>query len=133
MSDIIAEIFGYVVLLTAISLAAWEIKVQRQPDDETAWLQTPRRFRRRLIMAGLLVLVGLMILGESYGLLVLNDVTQLLIYITTLTVSAVALLVLAIRDLGDMAKNAERHAMQDLKIALEEESAESGNRGVPSE
>lgn len=125
MSDIIAEIFGYLVLAVAIGLAGWEVYVYRYPGDDVEWLQTPHRLRRRLIMSMLLLCVGLLILSESRGFLELDNLRDLVIYVTSLTSMALLLLVLSIRDLGEMARNAEKHAIEDLQSALEKQTNSS--------
>lgn len=121
MSDVVAEIFGYIILLTAVGLLGWEIYIYKRGDAEVHWLQTPHRFRRRMIMAGLLVCVGLLIIVEARDLLALSNIRHLVIYVSSLTALALLLFILSVRDLGDMARNAEKHAIEDLKSALEEQ------------
>lgn len=130
MTDIIAEIFGYVVLAIAVGLAGWEYYVYRRPDVDVSWLQTPARFRRRLIMAVLLVGVGVLIVCEARGLLVLDNVRHLVMYVSSLTALAMILLILSVRDLGDMAHNAEKQAIEELQMALQSKS-ETGSSSGP--
>ncbi len=121
MNDVVAEIFGYMILLTAAVLMAWETLAHRRKLDDDAWLRTPTRFRRRMIMAGVLAAVGVLIVAEARHFLVLQHISHLVVYVTALTVLAVTLFVLSIRDLGDMARNAEKFALKNLETALKEQ------------
>lgn len=121
MNDIVAQIFGYIVVIAAASLFAWEIHVYRRHDEDVPWLKSPARLRRRLVMAFLLLCVGLLIIFEVSGLLQLETIRHLVIYVCLLVASAMLLFILSVRDLGGMARNAERHAMEDLKTAMEEQ------------
>jgi hypothetical protein len=134
MSDRVAEFFGYGILVTAAVLFTWETFAnQRQQDSDTRWLHTPSRFRRRLIMAVMLVIVGVMIVLEARDIIVLERISHLVVYVTSLCVLAVALFILSIRDLGDMARNAERQAVDDLKLALEERNQSDSGDAPPAE
>lgn len=123
MDDRVAEFFGYTILVIAVVLFAWEMRTSRQADEEVKWLRTATRFKRRMCMVGLLLLVGLLIIVEARGLLVLQRISHLVVYVTSLSLLAVSLFVLSIRDLGDMARNAERQALEDLQTALKEQQA----------
>ena len=122
MRDVAAEIFGYVVLLVAISLGVWEtLAARKQADEDAAWLHTPNRYKRRMFMVVLLLAVSALILLETYGVLILTRVRDLVIYVTALSFAAITLLVLSIRDLSDMARSAERHAVEELNLAIQEQ------------
>ena len=47
MGDRVAEIFGYIVIVAAVVLFAWEYRAFSSREEEDAWLLTARRFRRR--------------------------------------------------------------------------------------
>jgi hypothetical protein len=121
MHDTIALIFGLLVLLTAVGLAGWEIYSHRKDREDYRWLHTDSRLRRRITMAILLLFVGALIVGESLGFLALGNLRHLLVYVSALTALAFALLILSVRDLGEMARNAERRAIEDLKKAIDEQ------------
>lgn len=121
MSDVVAEIFGYLIFLIALGLISWEAYVYRRGDAEASWLQTPGRFRRRVLMGFLLICVSALIVSEARDLIVLDNVRHLVIYLGLLAGLAFLLFILSIRDLGDMARSAEKHAIEDLKHVLEEQ------------
>ena len=123
MSDHVAEIFGYLVLLIAVTLGVWESIAIKSNDSESQWLRTPARYRRRMMMASILICVAVMILLQAWGILLLTRPRDLILYVTLLSGFAIALFILSIRDLGDMARNAERHAVDELKSALEKEQS----------
>lgn len=129
MQNTVALIFGIFVLLTAFGLAGWEIISRRKDYEEFRWLHTHSRFRRRITMAILLVFVAVLMLGEAAGVLALDNVRHLMMYVGSLAVLALALVVLSVRDLGEMAQNAERHAIQDLKKALDEQENQDPPQG----
>lgn len=134
MNDIVAQIFGYGVLIISASLFGWEIYVYRRNDEDAPWLKSPARLKRRMFMAFLLLCVGLLILAESTGILELDTVRHLVIYVCLLIASAMLLFILSVRDLGDMARSAERHALDDLKLAMEEQRRRSdSSSGSPSD
>jgi len=129
VGDKVALIFGIAVLAIAAGLAGWEIYVFRKNAQEFDWLHTPRRLRRRLLMAVLLLMVAALVLGDSFGVLALDNVRNLMIYVISLTGLALLLFVLSVRDLADMARSAERHAIQDLQSAIDEQKKkEAGPR-----
>lgn len=128
MENTVGLIFGIVVLLTAFGLAGWEIFVHRRDRVEFQWLQTPTRLRRRITMAILLLFVGVLLLGESLGLLALDNLRHLMIYVGLLSTLALTLVILSVRDLGEMARNAERRAIEDLKKAIDDQK-----NGAPGE
>lgn len=132
MSDVVAEIFGYVILLTAVGLFAWETYIYRRVDPDVKWLATPGRFRRRIIMALLLICVGVLILLEAHGYLVLDNIRHLMIYVVSLTGLALVLFILSVRDLGDMARNAEKQAVDDLKFIVEEHQRQKAESATGS-
>lgn len=121
MQDTVALIFGILVFLTAVSLAGWELYIFTRTNDEFRWLQTRSRLRRRLIMAFLLLLVGILIVLEAAGFLTLGNLRHLVIYVSSLTALALVLLLLSVRDLGEMARAAEHQAISELKVAMEEQ------------
>lgn len=128
-----AEIFGYAILVIAAGLLGWETYIYKRGDAEVHWLQTPHRFRRRMVMAVLLVCVGLLIVVEARGFLTLSNIRHLVIYVSSLTALALLLFILSVRDLGDMARNAEKQAIEDLKSALEEQKRMAERTSEPSE
>lgn len=121
MQNTVALIFGIFVLITALGLAGWEIYTHRKENEEFRWLHTPSRLRRRIAMAVLLGLVATLLLGEASGILALDNIRHLMIYVCLLASLALALVVLSIRDLAEMARNAERQAIDDLKNAIDEQ------------
>jgi len=120
MTDVVAQIFGYAILAISAGLAAWEFVSNKRPTSDTLWLYTPSRFRRRIIMAVLLACVGVLLLAETHGLLELNQISHLLIYVSALSALSLTLFILSIRDLGDMSRSAEKQAILDLQSAIEE-------------
>jgi hypothetical protein len=121
MNDRISEIFGYIVLVAAIVLFTWEYRTFAQREEDDTWLLTARRFRRRSLVAMILVLIGIMIVLESRKIINLHQLAALWFYVSSLTGLAVLLLVLAAVDLADTAKNATRQAMQEFESAVETE------------
>lgn len=122
MKDSLALLFGYAVILTASALFIWENIANKGKDVEAGWLYTPARYKRRVMMALMLACVGALIVLEAHGLIILSRLRFLFIYILALSGFACALLVLSLRDLTDMARNAEKHAVNELKQALEEQA-----------
>ncbi len=133
MNDIVAQIFGLVVLVISASLVVWEIYVFRRIDEDVPWLRSPARLWRRLLMAFLLLCVGLLILCESRGLIELGTIQHLVFYVCSLMGAAFLLLILSLRDLGEMARNAEKYALKDLKSALEEQQRQLNQSSGPPE
>ncbi len=131
MNALVAQFFGYGIIVVAVSLVIWETFVYRRKEIDVPWLRNPVRLRRRLIMAALIFCVGLLIVAESHGILQLNTARQLLIYVCALMILSFVLLILSVRDLGDMARSAERYAAQELKLALEKELHSSNEPAGP--
>lgn len=125
MGNVVAEIFGYAVVLVAILLVVWELTCSRNVSRDAQWLHSPARLKRRLIMAVVLLAAGLLIILEVRGILVLKKPQHLLIFVASLAGMALALVILSLRDLGDMARGAERQAIQDLQSALSDERRDS--------
>lgn len=121
MQDVVALIFGLLVLFTALGLAWWEIYSYRGAGEEYRWLHTASRLWRRITMSILLLFVAALLMGEALGVLALDTVRHLLIYVSMLAALAFALLILSVRDLMEMARSAERHAVEDLKKAIHEQ------------
>ena len=120
MGNVVAEIFGYAVVLVAVLLVVWELTSNRGVSDDVQWLHSPARLKRRLIMGVVLLSAGLLITLEARGVLVLKKPPHLLLFVASLSGMAMALVILSIRDLGDMARGAKNQAIQDLQSALKD-------------
>lgn len=129
MGNIVAEFFGYAVMLAAVVLVLWEVYSSRTVAEDFHWLHPPARLKRRLIMAVILLSAGLLIALEASGVIVLKQPQYLIMYVISLSGMSLALLILSLRDLGDMARNAERQAVLDLQTALDKK-AESEKQSV---
>ncbi|MGI8905064.1 MAG: hypothetical protein ACR2IE_01070 [Candidatus Sumerlaeaceae bacterium] len=121
MSDTVSEIFGYIVLVAAVVLFAWEYRAFAQREEEDSWLLTARRFRRRTIVSIVLAAIAVLITVEARGTINLRQLPALYFYVFSLSGLAVLLVVLAGIDLMDTAKSASRRAMEEFDAALEAE------------
>lgn len=113
--------FGFIVLLTAAGLAGWELLVHRRSTTDFQWLHTKSRLRRRLAMSFLLLVVGLVMLADAFQWVQLTNVRHLTLYVLVLAALAMALVILSIRDLVEMARNAEQQALTELRDAVEKQ------------
>lgn len=131
MRDGLAMAFGFVVLFTAAALAGWEIFAHQRSSNDFRWLHTKSRLRRRLAMSALLVVVGVIMLADAYRWVEFTNVRHLMIYVLLMAALAMALVILSIRDLVEMARNAEQQALNDLRDAVEQQARKEkgGPRG----
>lgn len=121
MSDLVSEIFGYVVIFVAVLLFAWEYKAFGRRGAEDAWLVTSRRFKRRTLVSIVLLFVGVLLVVETRGYLDIRDPRALVAYVSVLGGLAIALLILAALDLLDIARKASSHAMREFGESLDSE------------
>lgn len=124
MSDKITEIFGYIVIITAAILFAWEYFTFKHRTVEDQWIVTPKRKQRRYLIALLVFLVGMLIICETKKVININDgsLKTLIFYVLSITGLAVSLIVLAIRDVMEMANNAQKLALKQLQDAIDNKS-----------
>lgn len=118
MNDKLSEIFGYILMASAVVLAAWEY-FAFSTRAEDAWLITRRRYRRRILVSGVLVLIGILISVEARGLINIHHVAPLTLYVLTLTGLSLMLVVLAITDFADTARTARKHFMREIESSSE--------------
>jgi uncharacterized membrane protein YidH (DUF202 family) len=118
MNDKLSEIFGYILMASAVVLAVWETYAFRNRAED-AWLITRRRYRRRVLVSGVLILVGVLICVEARGVINIHRVAPLTIYVFTLTGLSLLLVVLALADFADTAQTARRHFMREVESSPE--------------
>ncbi len=121
MSSQVSEAFGYIVICSAFVLLVWEWYTYRSRSEEDAWLVTKRRLRRRTLVSIVFAAIGILLAVESRGLLDIRRVPVLIIYVSTLGGFAIFLLILAMLDLADTTRNAEKHATAVMHAAIERE------------
>lgn len=122
----ISDLFGPTLVVAAVVLTAWEVWVYRHRDGD-AWLITPRRLRRRLILSAVLGLVGVLIQLEASGLIVTaGRPAVLLAFVTGLGGLSICLVVLAIADVHDTATLAARRSLKELEEAMSPRQQQAG-------
>ena len=128
MSDTFSDVFGMVLIGAAALLAVWEQLVYSRR-QESPWLVTRRRYRRRMLVSMVLAAVGALIVLESRHLMDIHRPSVLAIYVCLLGSLCILLLVLAAIDVTETARNAVRHSMWELEKALEEQSKHPADDG----
>jgi len=135
MSDQVSETFGYIVFCAAVVLAAWEIYTYRTRDPETDFLVTKRRLRRRSLVSAIIATIGFLLIIEARAIINIRSVPSLILFVSVLGGCAIFLLVLALLDLSETARNAQRHSTEQINEAIEREKrrldAERGSDGNP--
>lgn len=133
MSDRLTETFAYIVMCTAIVLFVWEWNTYRNRSEDDSWLVTRRRLMRRSLVSMVFLAIGVLLVVESRGVVDISRIPVLITYVSALGGMAIFLLVLAVLDLSDTARNAERHAAAQVQAAIEREkrrAAEERNSGA---
>lgn len=114
--------FASVIIAAALGLGAWEVSVYRRGED--AWLATPKRFRRRMMISIILLAVGALMLVEALGFLPERSAKGLLLWLTGLFGLSIILIVLAGLDVSDTTRAASRRDLIELEQAIEEYRAD---------
>jgi len=116
----VSDVFGMVLIGTAIGLAVWEIISHRFSADR--WLHPRSRLWRRLLIAGLLASVGVLLSLEARQLLPTQTPGGILRFAALLGLLAALLLILALVDIVRTVDVAVKHSLRevqnDLKSAI---------------
>lgn len=133
MTDPISEVFGYVLIASAIVLYFRERHAFRHRGTD-AWLITRRRLRRRTVVSVVLALVGAMIAAWGRGMVDFRDPrtgapnpTPFTLYILALTALSFVLFVLAFLDFTETSRNATRHALEEFAVPADKLQAGPGD------
>lgn len=133
MSDIVSKLFGFLVVFSSVALFIWEYQTYQFKSDKDAWIITSTRKRRRYLMAGLLFVVGFLLILETQGVINLKsgNLKILSAYVLTLALLAITLLVLAFQDVKETADNAQKLALDQVKEAIKQ--SERVNQNPPED
>jgi hypothetical protein len=132
MTDRLSDTFGAILIGVAVLLAVWE-QIAYSHRGTESWLVTKRRYRRRLLVSVVLAVVGTLIVLESRRLIDIHRVPMLMVYVFSLTGLSLVLLILAVVDVTDTARNAARHSLSVLaKTVGEKRVAESASNEQPA-
>jgi hypothetical protein len=128
MGNTVSDVFGMVLIGAAAILGVWE-QVVYSRRQESPWLVTRRRYRRRMLVSVVLAAVGSMIVMESRQLLNIQRPSILAVYVFSLGCLCILLVILAALDVADTARNAVRHSLWELEKALEDQRKEEPGDG----
>jgi hypothetical protein len=128
MSNSVSDVFGMVLIGAAAILGVWEQVVYSHRQD-SPWLVTRRRYRRRMLVSSVLAAVGSMIVMESRQLLNIQRPSILAVYVFSLGCLCILLVILAAIDVADTARNAVKHSLWELEKALDEQRKEQAGNG----
>jgi len=123
----VSDVFGIVLIGTAIGLAVWEIITHRSSPDR--WLHPPSRLWRRLFIAGLLATVGVLLSLEARQILPTQTPGGILRFAALLGLLAVLTLILAFIDIVRTVDIAVKHSLREVQDDLK--SAVSSTKTIP--
>ncbi|MBX7246580.1 MAG: hypothetical protein K1X53_13875 [Candidatus Sumerlaeaceae bacterium] len=128
------EVLGGALLAAAAALALWEHRSHKFRDEDP-WLLTRRRYRRRMLVSFVLVVIGCLLVGEVRGYIPTTNSSVLILWLLGVMTLSISLLILAAVDLADTAQAASRQSMEDIRQAIEEQQrkAQSGESQSPPE
>lgn len=134
MGQLLIEILGYIILTIACAMAVWEYRAYHYPDDEE-WLCSRSRYRRRLLVALALGVIGALLAAEARGLILTEGRPGVLLaYAGAILALCMLLLVLAFLDLNEIARRAADRAMKELADAVaRQKQIEESERKMPPE
>ncbi|MGB9690795.1 MAG: hypothetical protein ACPL7D_01355 [Candidatus Sumerlaeaceae bacterium] len=117
LQDTVSDAFGLILLGSAAILTWWEIAQQRNPERDV-WFVTPRRLRRRLVLSGLLGLIGLILTLEARKVLPIRGVGPTLVYAAVLGGLTLFLLIISLADIADTLNCAARKSLSEMDRAI---------------
>ncbi len=118
MNDSITQIFGILMTAAAVVLAIWEYRAWRGYYGDN-FLLTRRRLRRRLLIAGVLAGIGVLLTLEGTGVIPTRDPRLFLAYAAGMLILSVMLLILAGADFVDTVKHASTESLRELEHSLQ--------------
>ena len=118
MNDRITQIFGLIMTAAAVVLAFWEYRSWRGYYGDN-FLLTRGRLRRRLLIAGVLAGIGVLLILEGSGVIPTHDPRLFLAYAAAMLLLAVILLILAAADFIDTVKHASTESIRELERSLQ--------------
>lgn len=127
MNDRITQIFGLLMTAAAVVLAFWEYRAWRGYYGDN-FLLTRARLRRRLLIAGVLAGIGVLLILEGSGIIPIHDPRLFLAYAASMLLLAIILLILAAADFIDTVKHASTESLRELERSLQPPPADDSQQ-----
>lgn len=118
--DFLSETFGYILGAVAIGLAIWQHRTFSRQETEP-WLRTKRRYRRRMFISFIMLLLGITMVLEASKELPTSRPGVFVVYVSIMMVLSLLLVLLAAADVLETANSAAAQSLRELEAAVEKE------------